>query len=226
MKKIIIQNIEWKNKKNNFLFQIFTYLKFNFIKILFLFLLSISISAKETGVCYQWSEGDAQHLDSCEVSSLEDCSKGRKAISKKETAFQNYTGKLFLDKDNQNIYEFKKGNALDCEKEIIKSAREAELTMCSNWGKAVYSTGLKVGDKAFIYGKSVNVREKANSKSKKLFSPEDKAEVNILEKSVTEDKIDNLYSAFWFKISVNGKVGWVYGQFIHPDPKSKNEFIE
>jgi hypothetical protein len=198
--------------------------KFNII--LFLFTICFSLSAKETGVCYQWSEGDAQHLDSCEASSLEDCSKGRKAISKKETSFQNYTGKLFLDKENQSIFEFKKGSHEDCDKEIIKSAREAELTMCSNWGKAVYSTALKVGDKAFIYGKSVNVREKANSKSKKLFSPDDKTEVSILEKSTSEDKIDKLYSAFWFKISVNGKTGWVYGQFIHPDPTSKTEFIE
>lgn len=194
--------------------------------ILISILLALSVNAKETGVCYTWSEGDSQGLIECKPSTLEECSMGNKAINKKETAFQNYTGKLFRNEETQNINEFKTGSADICDKEMIKSARESELTMCDNWGKAVYSTGLKVGDKAFVYGKSVNVREAANSKSKKLFSPDDRTEVKILEKSAKEDKIDKLYSAYWFKISINGKTGWIYGQFLHPNPMSKTEFIE
>ena len=188
--------------------------------------LTLSINAKETGVCYTWSEGDSQGLIECKASTLEECSKGNKGINKKETAFQNYTGKLFRNEDTQNIYEFKKGSAIECDKELIKASRDSELTMCDNWGKAVYSTALKVGDRAFIYGKSVNIRESANAKSKKLFSPDDRAELKILEKSTKEDNIDKLYSAYWFKVSINGKIGWVYGQFIHLDPKSKTSFIE
>lgn len=201
--------------------------QFNFKKLLLLciFSFSISIFAKDTGVCYQWSEGDAQHLEGCEASSLENCGKGKKKIKKEDTAFQNYNGKLFLDSETQSIYEFKQGSIENCQKELIKSARAAELTMCDNWGKTVYSANLKVGDKAYIYGKSVNVRENANSKAKKLFSPEDRSEVSILDKTNKEEKIEKLYSSYWFKISVNGKTGWVYGQFLHPDPNSKNEFI-
>ncbi len=150
---------EWKRNIRDFIFPILRQSKFNFPEILFLFLFifSFSISAKDIGVCYKWSEGDAQHLDSCEASSLEECSNGKKEISKKDTGFQNYSGKLFLDKENQGIYEFKKGTALDCDKEIIKSARSAELTMCGNWGNAVYSTGLKFQPMEKLDGSTVNL---------------------------------------------------------------------
>lgn len=211
-----IFNFEWIRIEREFLKKVLLF---------FIFYFSISVSAKDTGICYKWSEGDAQHLESCEASSLENCAKGKKKIKKEDTAFQNYNGKLFLDSESQSIFEFKQDSLKDCEKELIKSAREAEMTMCDNWGKAVYSVNLKVGDKAYIYGKSVNVRENSNSKAKKLFSPEDRAEVTILDKTNKEDKIEKLYSSYWFKISVKGKIGWVYGQFLHPDPNSKNEFI-
>lgn len=179
----------------------------------------------EDGICYQWSEGDALHLNSCSVSTLESCSKGKKSIQKKDTAFQIYKGKLFKDNEN-NIYEFRKESKDECDKELIKSAREAELAMCSNWGKAVYASNLKIGDTAYIYGKSVNLRENPNTKAKKIAAPEDRTEVKILERSSKEDSIQNLYSAYWFKISVKGTIGWVYGQFLHPNPNSKEEFIQ
>lgn len=194
--------------------------------IYFAFIFTLTLTAKENGVCYIWSEGDSQGLIECKSSSLEDCSKGNKPITKNDTAFQNYTGKLFRNEQGQSIHEFKTGSADICDKEFIKEARESELTMCDNWGKAVYSTGLKVGDNAFVYGKSVNVRESANNKSKKLFSSSDRTKVKILEKSAKEDKIDKLYSAYWFKVSIDGKTGWIYGQFLHPNPMSKTEFIE
>lgn len=179
----------------------------------------------ENGVCFIWSEGDALHLDSCAATTLDACSRGRKKIQNKDTAFQIYKGKLFKDNDN-NIYEFRNESIDSCEKELVKSAREAELTMCSNWGKSVYSSGLKVGDKAYIYGKSVNVRESPSIKSKKVSSPADRTEVKILEKSEKEDSLENLYSSYWFKISIGNVTGWVYGQFLHPNPNSKQEFVQ
>ncbi|MBK6606889.1 MAG: SH3 domain-containing protein [Leptospiraceae bacterium] len=109
---------------------------------------------------------------------------------------------------------------------MIQSARDAEGTMCSEWGFVVYSEGLKAGDVSYIYGKSVNVRESASTKSKSILTPTDRTKIKILEKSKERATIPNLYKAYWFKISVGDKTGWVYGQFLHPDPNSSVSFIE
>jgi hypothetical protein len=185
-----------------------------------------TLNAQETGFCYVWSEGDAPHLMECKPSTLAECSRGKQSIKPGETSFDVYTGKLFRDEETQSIHEFKKSTKQSCENDQIKSARGSELTMSSSWGYSVYSKNLKTGDKAYIYGKSVNIREQANVKSKRLFALPNFTEVKILEKSKKEESVKDLYSSFWFKITVNGKTGWVFGQFLHPDPKSKEEFIQ
>ena len=153
------------------------------------------------------------------------------ANSKKGTCstwIENYTGKLFKSKnsDAQEIFEFKNESIDNCKKQMVQSARDAEGTMCSEWGFVVYSEGLKAGDTAYIYGKSVNIRESASTKSKSILMPADRTKIKILEKSTERASIPNLYKAYWFKISVGDKTGWVYGQFLHPDPNSSVSFIE
>ena len=180
------------------------------------------------GTCSTWIEGDSQSLVDCKESTLEECAKNKSSIQKKDTAFQNYTGKLFKSKnaDASEIFEFKNESVDNCKKQMIQSARDAEGTMCSEWGFVVYSEGLKAGDTAYIYGKSVNIRESASTKSKSILMPADRTKIKILEKSTERASIPNLYKAYWFKISVGDKTGWVYGQFLHPDPNSSVSFIE
>ncbi|HRG48685.1 MAG TPA: SH3 domain-containing protein [Leptospiraceae bacterium] len=214
-----------QNKPN----QIFLTPKLVLILIL-LFISSVNpiFSQASKGTCSTWIEGDSQSLVDCKESTLEECAKDKKSIQKKDTAFQNYTGKLFKSKntDASEIFEFKNESVDNCKKQMIQSAREAEGTMCSEWGFVVYSEGLKAGDAAYIYGKSVNLRESASTKSKSILTPADRTKIKILEKSKERATIPNLYKAYWFKISVGDKTGWVYGQFLHPDPNSNASFIE
>lgn len=215
----------FQNKAN----QTFLSQKLALMLILF-FISSVNpiFSQANKGTCSTWIEGDSQSLVDCKESTLEECAKDKKAIHKKDTAFQTYTGKLFKSKnsDASEIFEFKNESVDNCKKQMIQSAREAEGTMCSEWGFVVYSEGLKVGDIAYIYGKSVNLRESASTKSKSILTPADRTKIKILEKSKERATIPNLYKAYWFKISVGDKTGWVYGQFLHPDPNSNVSFIE
>ena len=186
----------------------------------------IFLHAKEDkGICLSWSEGDGLSLDGCNASTLKECSKGKKAITNKDTSFQNYTGKLFQNTEG-NISEFLNELATNCEKRLVKSARNYELTMSTNWGHIVYSDKLKQGDKAFIHGEKVNVREKPSLDGKVVYVPKNLTEVNILQKTKERIKVADAYEAYWFKISDGKKQGWVYGQFIHPNPKSKKSYVD
>ncbi len=182
-------------------------------------------AAEKNGTCLVWSEGDSQSLMSCEASSLAACGKGLKAITNKDTAFANYKGKLFRKKDDSSISEFRNEPPEGCRKERIEAARGVEATMSSQWGSAVYSADLKSGDKAYVYGKSVTLREEASSKSRAIGLLVDRAEATISAKSKEAAKIANLFDAHWFKITVDGKTGWIYGQFLHPDPNSQESFV-
>ncbi|MBI3396191.1 MAG: SH3 domain-containing protein [Spirochaetia bacterium] len=177
------------------------------------------------GTCINWSEGDAQSMISCKASTLDECSKGRQTVDVKETAFQNYTGKLFRAPGAQDFYEFKHEPADSCRKQSIKAARDAEGTMCSEWGYVVYSDHLKAGDKAYVYGTAVTIREKPSTKSNRVGTPADRAPLKILGKSASRETVQGLMNAYWFHVQVDGKKGWIYGQFVHPDPNSESSFI-
>ncbi|MDX1960729.1 MAG: SH3 domain-containing protein [Leptospiraceae bacterium] len=190
--------------------------------LLLLFFTFVSLTAKESGICLTWTEGDGQTLSDCKPSTKAECGKGKKSISSKDTSFQNYKGVLF--KDDTNLYEFRKGEN-SCDKLLIASARDYEGTMSSNWDFTVYSDKLNKGDSAFIYGKSVIVREKADIKSKKLFNADDRQKVKILDKTKERVKVGDHFPSYWFQVEINSKKGWVFGKFIHPDPESKKSFV-
>lgn len=193
-----------------------------------IFLVAISglhAQAQKKGTCLTWSEGDSQSLTECKAATQQECAHGAPKIDKKATAFQNYKGVLFRKAGEPDIYEFRNEPDTLCKKELIAAARGAEGTMSSEWGYAVYSDALVPGKKAFVYGTSVSLREKASTSSNRIATPADRAEVKILEKSKARDSISGLYSAYWFKVTVAGKTGWIYGQFLHPDPNSNESFI-
>ncbi|MBL8022007.1 MAG: SH3 domain-containing protein [Leptospirales bacterium] len=190
-----------------------------------LFVPALQAQAQKKGTCLTWSEGDSQSLQDCKAATQAECAKSAKRIDNKATAFQNYKGLLFQNPGESEIFEFRTEAATLCKKELIQSARAAEGTMSSQWGYAVYSETLGPGKKAFVYGTSVSLREKASTSSTRLATPADRAEVKILEKSKARDSVSGLYSAYWFKVVVAGKTGWIYGQFLHPDPNSSESFI-
>ena len=178
------------------------------------------------GICITWQEGDTKSLLECKASNLNSCKGKLKEIKKEQTSFQDYKGKLFFSEETSEINEFVSGK-IDCDKLLIQSAREAEGSMCSQWGKIVYSSHLVKGDTAFIYGKSVNLREKASADSKKITTINDRLKIKIIEKSKEEVSVkSNPFKAFWFQIESEGKKGWVFGAYLHPDPNSKNSFIQ
>lgn len=184
-----------------------------------------ALAAEGAGTCLVWEEGDAQHLLRCEAASLEKCAQGKKAMAQNETAFADYKGRLYRSADGAQIFEFRNDPPTNCGKELTRAARDVELAMAAQWKAAVYSAHLKAGDKAYIYGKSVTLREAASAKSKALGSLADRAEAKLLERSKQISSIPNLLDAYWFKISVDGNTGWVYGQFLHPDPNSQKSFV-
>ncbi len=197
--------------------------------VVLMFLVPPPLAAKDDGVCYEWSEGDARHLMGCTPSTLSLCSKGREPISNKMTAFQGYTGKLFRSTED-TIYEFVKKAPEDCDKELVANARSVEASMSVEWGTAVYSNALKVGDKAYIFGNSVLIQDRPSKKASKVASPADLTPVKVVERSAktsTFGKPNERYpmQAYWFKVSVGNKLGWVFGEFLHPDPKSKKKYI-
>ncbi|MCE9596982.1 MAG: SH3 domain-containing protein [Spirochaetia bacterium] len=185
----------------------------------------VHAEAPRKGTCFTWSEGDSQSLNDCKAATQQECSKGAKPIDKKATAFQNYKGSLFQKPDTTEILEFRNEPATICKKEIVQAARGSEGTMSSEWGYAVYSEALVPGKKAYVYGTSVSLREKPSTSSNRLATPLDRAEAKILEKSKARDSVPGLYSAYWFKVTVGGKTGWIYGQFLHPDPNSSEPII-
>jgi hypothetical protein len=193
------------------------------ILIVFLYSFTSILPVEENGICLTYSEGDSSSITDCNASTLKECSKGKKSISNEDTLFQSYDGKLFRSAEDQNSFvEFRKEPKSNCDLHFINSARNQEGTMSSNWGYIVYSENLKTGDKAFVYGKKVIVRESGSVKAKKLFNVDDNAEVLILEKSKAKEKVGNSFTeAFWFKVKIKDKQGWIYGQYIHPNPKSK-----
>ncbi len=199
----------------------------NLLYILFIIFLNPLSAADKKGICIEWTEGDGLSLDGCKESSLSECSKGRKAITAKETSFQSYSGKLFKSKgDDGALFEFQEKPASACKPMFIASARSYEGTMSGNWGYIVYSDKLKKGDSAYIYGKNVTVREEGNVKSKKILSLDTGVKVQIIGKSAARGSVPELQDAYWFQISVQGKKGWVFGKFIHPDPNSEKSFVE
>ena len=195
--------------------------------IIFIIYLNPLSAADKKGICIEWSEGDGLSLGECKASSLSECSKGKKAVSLKQTSFQSYTGKLFKSKgDDGTLYEFQEKPASSCKPLIVSSARDYEGTMSANWGYAVYSDKLKKGDTAYINGKNVTVREEGNLKAKKILSLNKGTKVEIIGKSAERADIPNFsYRAYWFQISVQGQKGWVHGIYIHPDPNSEKSVI-
>ncbi len=193
------------------------------ISIVFFFTFTAMLQANEKGICLSYSEGDSSIITNCNASTLKECSKGKKSILNKDTTFQSYEGKLFRSADDQNSFvEFRKESKSSCDLHFINSSRSQEGTMSGNWGYIVYSENLKTGDKAFVYGKKVIVRDNGSVKAKKIFNADENAEVLILEKSKAKEKVsEGLTEAFWFKVKIKDKQGWIYGQFIHPNPKSK-----
>ena len=195
--------------------------------IIFIIYLNPLSAADKKGICIQWFEGDGLSLGKCKASSLSECSKGKKAVSLKQTSFQSYTGKLFKSKgDDGTLYEFQEKPASSCKPLIVSSARDYEGTMSANWGYAVYSDKLKKGDTAYIDGKNVTVREEGNLKAKKILSLNKGTKVEIIGKSAERADIPNFsYRAYWFQIAVQGQKGWVHGIYIHPDPNSEKSVI-
>jgi hypothetical protein len=92
-----IFNFEWIRIEREFLKKVLLF---------FIFYFSISVTAKDTGICYKWSEGDAQHLESCEASSLENCAKGKKKIKtleEEENTTQDTGTDTSIDQKNNNV---------------------------------------------------------------------------------------------------------------------------
>ncbi len=194
------------------------------MKLIIFFLFTTFIFSNEKGVCLIWVEGDGQSLQECKESNVRECSKNKKSISNMQTTFSNYKGKIFKSSsDDQNVIEFLENkDKTHCEKLFVSSARDYENTMSDNWGYFVYSDLIKVGEKAFVYGNKIILREKPSTKSKKLNTLDNNLEIKILDKSKEKEKLPkSSKAAFWFKIKISEQVGWVYGQFIHPDPNSK-----
>lgn len=195
--------------------------KLNPIVIFFMF--TAMLMANEKGICLAWAEGDSSTITDCKASTLKECSKGKKSISNKDTTFQSYEGKLFRSSNDPNSFvEFITEPKSNCDLLRINSLRIQEATMSNAWGYIVYSENLKIGDKAFVYGKKVIVRETGSVKAKKLFNADENTEVLILEKSTVKEKVGKGFTeAFWFKVKLENKEGWIYGQYLHPNPKSK-----
>lgn len=192
------------------------------------FTLSHSIGAETPGgkgTCYYWSDDLAPRVFSCEAATEVECAKGKQPLLNKDTYFGKFTGKLYGSPGASMVYEFRDEPIAACEKAMIKGAREAEASMSAGSRTAVYSIGLKVGDRAVVYGSSVILREKPSVKANKVAVLTDRAPVEVVAISKEMDAVPGLYKAYWFEVKVEGKKGWVYGQFIHPDPNSPELFI-
>jgi hypothetical protein len=104
------------------------------------------------------------------------------------------------------------------------SAREAEGMMSSQWGWWVHSSSVEVGDSAFSYGQNVAVREGPAQESPVTHRVEANATpLLVLEKSDRTD-LDDMGGS-WFKVQVGTVEGWIWGEFVHPDPLSEQEYI-
>lgn len=181
---------------------------------------SIPTAAEDKkGICLEWIEGEGFDLENCRPYSISECSKGKEAVP----AMEGFSGKLFKSKDGKVMSEFQEKPASACKALLISAARGKEGTASEYSAYIVYSDKLKKGDTAYIYGENVNVREKGSVKAKKLFSLNKGVKVEILDKSAKRENVMN--SGYWFQISVDGKKGWVFGAFIHPDPDSEKPFI-
>lgn len=173
------------------------------------------------GICLEYEEGDGFDLQSCRTSSLSDCSKG-----KKPTAMEGFKGKLFLSTDKKHLSEFQEKPASACKPILVSDARGKDTYLSEYARYILYSNKLKKGDTAYIYGENVNVRETGSIKSEKLFSLNKGTKVEIIGKSAMKQNLEkDTWKAYWFQISVNGKKGWVFGQFIHPNPDSEKPFL-
>lgn len=138
---------------------------------------------------------------------------------------RQYTGKLYRSPKEKAVSEFRAEPIAACEKAVIKGARQEEASMSVQFGAAVYSAELRAGDKAYVYGSSVILREKPSVKANKVAVLTDRAPVDVVGRSKEMDAVPGLHKAYWFEVKIDGKKGWIYGQFIHPDPNSPQLFI-
>src|SRR5262249_55271174 len=156
------------------------------------------------------------------------CARGRKPASKsvsnfglEKSAVAAYAGK---EKSEYDTFERR---AAGCTRIRRENAREVEGTMSGQWKSVVYSAGVKVGDSVFIFGQGVRtvpVRETADDKAPVAFKAPDRTRVKVLAKGpqAGED-----VSGFWFQLSFpDGRKGWVFGRYVHPDPDSLEPYIQ
>ncbi len=181
----------------------------------------------EKGTCYKWSEidGTAYGPGDCAVSTLAECGKGNKAVESKPSAFQKHKGKLFQTSEAGEYTEFRSEPVALCQKARVVYARASEADMSSRVGFVAHSEDLIPGNRAYVYGSSVTLRETPSVKGKKVSVPADRSPVQIIGRSKTRDTVQGLFPAYWFQVTVDGKKGWIYGQFIHPDPDSPKSFL-
>jgi hypothetical protein len=178
------------------------------------------------GLCLGWEEGDALHMSSCRETSQEACAAGRKPAPTKNWSFPPSKAALAVyAKKSANEYDSYEMRTETCPELNRDNARDVEKSMSGQWGYAVYSVGLKAGERAYIYGKDVPVRDKPAKNAAVLFRASASDRVTLREKSKEMDKGKEL-SAHWFKVAwPNGKEGWVFGEFLHPDPQSPESVI-
>jgi hypothetical protein len=167
------------------------------------------------GGCLYYTWGDALHLGECKPSTLGECKKGLKPME----GAQGYTF-VHPEHEERGMTVFEPG-PVDCNKARIENNRSIEQQMSSQWGYWTYSAEVKPGDSAFVFGTGVNLRQGPSTKTKALAVLKNRSRLKILEKSaqpevLADDQIK--INGYWFKVNVEGKTGWIYGKFVHPNP--------
>lgn len=181
-----------------------------------------SLVAAKHGLCIGWDSGDAVHMESCAAMPESECTQGRKPLAEYDLVQEVAQGPLFIDSDG-GLFEFRLSEK-PCKVLAIESAREAEKTMSGQWARWVYAEDIKVGDRAAIYGKNVKVHSEPGVGADVLrIITRASGKFMVMQKS--EATQVNEMSSSWFKLSLGRGTGWVWGEYVHPDPQSEEKYI-
>jgi len=188
-----------------------------------LFTMPFAIVAQNSpvkGTCLSWEEGDALHMLSCKPCTKGEFLKGKEPFDPSSTQFFQGRKDLFTGADC-GICEFTT-EPIDCKEEARRNDQAVSDQMTEQWNMYFYSMSLQSGNAAFVYGKNVILREQPSVNSKVVIVLKDRAPLKILDKTQEPEYIPkNGHGAYWFQVTVQGKKGWVYGKYVHPDPDGK-----
>ena len=112
----------------------------------------------------------------------------------------------------------------------IQTARDAEERLSLQWNNWIYSNTLESGDSVYIYRKdsdqttSVNIYRTPDFKSKIEFIAKHGQKVKILKKS--KEQTYKEMQSYWFEINIEEKKGWIWGEYLHPNPLMEEEYYQ